>query len=50
MYFEPAVGGFAALRKDTRSADRRLDLELLFKAVIARPDACSEIFHAEART
>ena len=50
VYFEPAVGGFAALRRDTGSADQRLDLELLFKAVITRPDACSEVFHARART
>ena len=47
LYFEPAVGGYAAVRKDTEAAERRLDLELLFKAVITRPDACSEIFHAE---
>ena len=47
LYFEPAVAGYAAVRKDTGAAERQLDLELLFKAVITRPDACSGIFHAE---
>ena len=45
LYVERTVGGFGAVRKDAGAGDRRLDLELLFKAVIASPDACSEIFH-----
>ena len=44
LYVERTVGGFGAVRKDPGAGDRRLDLELLFKAVIASPDACSEIF------
>ena len=49
LYVERTVGGFGAVRKDPGAGDRRLDLELLFKAVIASPDACSEIFHAVNR-
>ena len=50
LYFEPSVGGYAAVRKAAGTAERRLDLELLFKAVITRPDVCSELFPAEEGT
>ena len=41
IYLEPAVGGFATVRRDRSAEDHRLDLELLFKAVITNPDACA---------
>ena len=46
IYVEPTVGGFASVRQDTGAGDRRLDLELLFKAVIACPAACASVLHA----
>ena len=38
LYAEPTVGGFASVWKDANAGDGHLDLEILFKAVIARPD------------
>ena len=38
LYVEPTVGGFASVWKDANAGDGHLDLEILFKAVIARPD------------
>ena len=38
LYAEATVGGFASVRHDPNAGDGRLDLEMLFKAVIARPD------------
>ena len=46
LYVERTVGGFGAVRRDPGAGDRRLDLELLFKAVIASPGACPEVFDA----
>ena len=46
LYLEPTVGGFASVRKDRSRGDHRLDLELLFKAVITSPDAVTSIFDA----
>lgn len=38
LYAEPTVGGFASVWKDANAGDGHLDLEILFKAVITRPD------------
>ena len=38
LYSEPTVGGFASVWKDANAGDGHLDLEMLFKAVVARPD------------
>ena len=38
LYAEPTVGGFASVWKDANAGDGHLDLEMLFKAVIARPN------------
>lgn len=38
LYSEPTVGGYASVWKDANAGDGHLDLEMLFKAVIARPD------------
>ena len=43
VYVERTVGGFAVVRNDTGAGDRRLDLELLFKAVIASPAGCARV-------
>lgn len=50
LYAERTVGGFAVVRNDTGAGDRRLDLELLFKAVITSPAGCARVLHAEKRT
>ena len=50
IYLEPAVGGFATVRRDRSAGDHRLDLELLFKAVIANPGACADISRTEERS
>ncbi|MDD9980064.1 MAG: ABC transporter ATP-binding protein [Gammaproteobacteria bacterium] len=38
LYSEPTAGGFASVWRDANAGDGHLDLEMLFKAVIARPD------------
>ena len=47
LYTEATVGGFASVWKDHGAGDGRLDLELLFKAVIANPETCGSLFTAE---
>ena len=37
LYSEPIVGGFATVWRDSQASDGRLNLELLFKAVISSP-------------
>lgn len=49
IYLEPAVGGFATVRRIRSAGDHRLDLELLFKAVITNPGACADISRSEER-
>ena len=49
IYLEPTVGGFATVRRDRGAGDRRLDLELLFKAVITDPGACADLSRTEER-
>ena len=50
LYAEPTVGGFASVWMDANAGDGRLDLEMLFKAVIARPDAFASLSSAERRS
>ena len=50
LYAEPTVGGFASVWMDPSPGDGHLDLEMLFKAVIARPDAFASLFSAERRS
>ena len=50
LYTEATVGGFASVWKDSNAGDGHLDLEMLFKAVIARPDAFASLFTAERRS
>lgn len=50
LYAEPTVGGFASVWNDPNAGDGRLDLEMLFKAVIARPDAFASLSTAERRS
>ena len=44
LYSEPTVGGFDTVWKDRNAGGGRLDLELLFKAFITRPETCSALF------
>ena len=44
LYAEATVGGFASVWMDPNAGDGHLDLEMLFKAVIARPDAFASLF------
>lgn len=48
LYSEPTVGGFSAVWKDKNAADGRVDLEVLFKSVIASPETYSSLFGAES--
>ena len=50
LYAEPTVGGFASVWMDANAGDGRLDLEMLFKAVIARPDAFASLSSTERRS
>ena len=43
IYTERTVGGYAGVWKDPGSGDGGLDLELLFKAVIANPETCAAL-------
>ena len=47
LHSEPTVGGFASVWEDANAGDGRLDLELLFNAVIANPDICADLFNSE---
>lgn len=44
LYSEQTVGGFATVSRDTNADDGKLDLELLFKAVIANPGIYTHLF------
>ena len=50
LYAEPTVGGFASVWMDSNADDGHLDLEMLFKAVITRPDTFASLFTAERRS
>ena len=43
LYSEAAVGGFASVWRDPNAGDGRLDLEMFFKATIARPEAFASL-------
>ena len=49
IYAERTVGGYASVWKHRGADDGRLDLELLFKAVIADPEACAALPTTESR-
>ena len=49
LYAEPTVGGFASVWKDANAGDGHLDLEILFKAVIARPDEFAALSEKRGR-
>ena len=49
LYAEPTVGGFASVWMDPNAGDGHLGLEMLFKAVIARPDDFAALFEKEVR-
>jgi ABC-2 type transport system ATP-binding protein len=44
VYSEPTVGGFWAVWEDADSGEEQLDLEVLFNALIARPERCASVF------
>ncbi len=46
LYCEPTVGGFSAVWKDENATDGQVDLEVLFKSVIASPETISSLFEA----
>ena len=47
IYTERTVGGYASVWKDRGSDEGGLDMELLFKAVIANPVNCAKLLTAE---
>ena len=47
IYSERTVGGYASVWKDRGSGEGGLDLELLFKAVIANPGTCAALLTRE---
>jgi ABC-2 type transport system ATP-binding protein len=48
LYSERALGGYAAVRERAGGAATRIDLELLFNAVTARPTEIARMFSKEA--
>lgn len=49
LYAEPTVGGYASVWRDANAGDGHLDLEMLFKAVIARPDVFAALSEGRDR-
>ena len=49
VYSERTVGGYASVWKDRGSSEGALDLELLFKAVMANPATLAALFPTEDR-
>ncbi len=47
IYFESAMGGYAALVPNTDGRESRIDLELLFNGVIAVPQSFDRLFQPE---
>ncbi len=47
LYSEPAIGGYACVWADPNAGDGPMDLELLFKAAIAEPDAFARLSRKE---
>ena len=44
LYSEQTIGGYANLWQDAQAPDAQINLELLFKAVIAKPETYSSLF------
>ena len=49
IYTERTVGGYASVFRDRGGDEGALDMELLFKAVIANPGACAALLTTENR-
>lgn len=49
IYTERTVGGYASVFRDRGGDEGALDMELLFKAVIANPGACDALLTTESR-
>ena len=47
LHTEPTVGGYASVWRDENPGEGRLDLELLFNAVITNPAICANLFEPE---
>lgn len=50
LYSEPTVGGFATVWRERSEGGGQLDLEILFKAVIADPDVYASLFETDGET
>ena len=48
LYTEQKIGGYASLWNDNKAPDGQIDLELLFKAVVANPTIYSTLFNEVA--
>jgi hypothetical protein len=46
LYSEPAVGGFWSVWQDASEGGGMLDLEVLFNAIVARPELAQTMFGA----
>ncbi len=46
VYSEDVIGGFATISPNTSGRETRIDIELLFNAVVSNPQAFSEIFNS----
>jgi ABC-2 type transport system ATP-binding protein len=46
LYSEPAIGGFWSVWRDSTSGEGSLDLEVLFNALISRPELCNLLYPA----
>jgi ABC-2 type transport system ATP-binding protein len=51
IYSEPSVGGFWSVWDDAGPTDEQLDLEVLFNALVTRPERCASVLGTDgART
>jgi hypothetical protein len=44
VFSEPTVGGFWSVWQDSSASEGPLDLEVLFNALVARPDLATSLF------
>lgn len=44
LYFEPALGGYTVVKENTDADETRMNLEMLFNAVISNTDKINEVF------
>lgn len=49
VYYEPTLGGNVVVKENTGVEETNLNLEILFKAVLANPTKVQEIFNRESR-